>query len=326
MCILTGSDKHVTTVLVTGAAGYLGSVFCQMLLAAGHKVIALDSFRYGQHLSLAACCADPNFELVKGDVRDANILRPLLARADVAVPLAALVGAPLCAVCPDEAKAVNQDAVRYLVQNLSRDQLVIYPNSNSGYGSMSPGSNAPLDEDAPLNPISLYGRTKCETESAVLQHENSVVFRLATVFGASPRMRTDLLVNDFVLHSVRDRSLVLFEPHFRRNFVHVRDVAEAFCWAIEHRGQAWVRGIVFNLGHDDSNVTKMELAERIRLQVPDLSIFVSETQSDPDKRDYLVSNARLAAAGFTAHRTLDEGIAELLKLYRGFPTSVMGNV
>ena len=314
-------------VLVPGAAGYIGSTLCPALLGAGHSVTALDSFRYGpqQATALAACCADPRFDLVRGDVRDQALFRDLVPKHDAIVWLAALVGAPLCERYPEEALSVNQTAVERFVRSnyLSQDQLVAFPNTNSGYGV---GGSAECDETSPLTPISTYGRTKVAAESAILEnHAASVVFRLATVFGPSPRMRVDLLVNDFVLRALRDRALTIFEPHARRNFVHVRDVAAAFLYALSHPDRMLTEGRVFNAGNDDANVTKLELAEEIRKQVPDLDVFEC-SGADPDARDYLVSNARLRAAGFAARRSLASGVEELLKLYRGFPTFSWGNV
>lgn len=261
---------------------------------------------------------------------------------DVIIPLAALVGAPLCSRYVEEAVAVNRDAVTWLAQCAQPDQLIIYPNSNSAYGVMPDDNNVPLDEDAPQCPLSVYAETKCAAEVAVLRHPNSVVFRLATVFGASPRMRTDLLVNNFVLRAVQDRSLVLFEPNARRNYVHVRDVVEAFLWTIAAKtnepeplqpiyGNWWSHGItdnnlIFNLGLDAANCTKRELCEVIKTRVPGFTYHVAEIGEDPDKRDYLVSSARLKHAGYEARRTLEEGIDELVKLYRGFPQHSWGNV
>jgi nucleoside-diphosphate-sugar epimerase len=321
----------VTTVLCTGAAGYIGSVLCPALLAAGHSVIAVDSFRYGQTTALAACCADPGFELIRGDARDLRLMTGLMKRADVIVPLAAIVGAPACVRSPDEARQVNQHAIDWVAAAASRDQLVVYPNTNSAYGAMPVGTNEPLDEDAPMKPLSLYAETKCRAEEAVLTRRGgSVVFRLATVFGASPRMRTDLLVNDLTLRAVRDGFAMLYSPASRRNYVHVRDVAGAFVWAID----AWGGGIVFgdtrysnvfNLGHDESNSTKLKLYERIKEHVPSFEWAVGSGE-DPDRRDYVVSSERLALAGFMARRTLDDGITELIKLYKGFPQHQWGNV
>jgi nucleoside-diphosphate-sugar epimerase len=321
------------TVLVTGAAGMIGSTLCPALLAAGHKVLAIDSLRYGQVTALAACCADPNFQFDLIDVRDWADVGLALRRADVIVPLAALVGAPICSRHVEEAVAVNRYAIEWLVKRVRPDQLIVFPNSNSAYGSMPEGQEKPLDEDSPQTPLSLYAETKCTAERAVLEHPNSVVFRLATLFGASPRHRSDLLVNTFVLKAFQERSVVLFDPHARRNYVHVRDVADAFVWAISSWEEHTIYGgdkfpaehRVFNLGHDGSNCTKLELCERIKLQVPDFE-WHGGAGSDPDRRDYLVSSARLAAAGFEAKRSLDDGIRELIQLYRGFPLMAYGNI
>jgi nucleoside-diphosphate-sugar epimerase len=322
----------MTTVLVTGAAGYIGSVLCPALLQAGYSVIALDSFRYNQSLALAACCADPNFELIVGDVRDRRIYKPLLAKADVLIPLAAIVGMPACARSPDEAVQVNQHAVQWLSAAASKDQLIAFPNTNSAYGRMPEGRNEPLDEDSPRTPLSLYAETKCAAERAVLDHENSVCFRLATVFGASPRMRTDLLLTDFVLRAHRDGFVMLYDPDARRNFVSVHDVSDAFLWAIDRyvkdtgiiAPDGSSHGPIFNLGHDGANVTKAQLVEVIARHVPFRAVVGGG--HDPDQRDYVISNARLRAAGFEARHTLDDGVQELLKLYAGFPQVQWGNV
>lgn len=314
-------------VLVTGAAGYIGSVLCPALLAAGHHVTALDSFRYGnqQATSLAACCADQRFDLLGADVRDEATLRELVPKHDTVIWLAALVGAPLCDRCPDEAREVNQTSMeRFSRANyVSQNQLILMPNTNSGYGI---GGDAECDETSPLSPISHYGQTKVAAEQALLEnHDFSVAFRLATVFGASPRMRIDLLVNDFVLRALRDHALTIFEASARRNFVHVRDVADAFLFALSNPDRLLRAGHVFNLGNDDANVTKLDLAIEIRKQIQDLDIFEC-SGVDPDQRNYLVSNARLRAAGFAAQRSLTQGIDELLKLYRALPIFQLGNV
>jgi nucleoside-diphosphate-sugar epimerase len=312
-------------VLVTGAAGYIGSVLCPRLLEAGHQVIALDSFRYGrsQSLALAQCAWREAFSLVSGDVRNITLMVTLLRQVDAIIPLAALVGAPVCHQQPGDAQAINEHAIGWLGMAASKDHKIIYPNTNSAYGSMGEGQNEPMTEDHPVKPLSIYAASKQAGEEGILKHPNAVVFRLATVFGASPRMRTDLLVNDFVLRAIKDHFLGVYEPNARRNYVHIRDVVDAFCWALE---QDWEHSMyrVFNLGHDASNCTKAQLCNRIKEYVPEFN-WVAFPGSDPDRRDYIVSNSRLRETGFTAKYPLDLGISELTKLYKGFPTSLMGN-
>jgi len=314
------------SILVTGGAGYLGSILVPKLLEAGHRVTVFDSFMFNQ-VSLAHLCADPDFDIVRGDVRDIDALTPLAAKADIVIPLAALVGAPLCARDPDTATAVNRDAIVALLKRLSRDQRVIYPTTNSGYGIGEPGKAC--TEETPLRPISLYGRTKSEAEQAVLDFGSSVAFRLATVFGMSPRMRLDLLVNDFVYRAVTDRAVVLFEAHFIRNYIHIRDVARAFVHAIENFDR--MKGEVFNVGLSDTNeakanLYKAELCERIKLQVPDFYYVEAAIGEDPDKRDYIVSNAKIEGTGYRPQHTIDTGIGELIKGYRMMRRSAFGNV
>ena len=298
-------------VLVTGAAGYLGSVLCEHLLAVGHEVMALDNLMHGQRAPLAHLCYRSEFNFVLGDARDVQLMHRLLAVADAVIPLAALVGAPACDRDPWLSHSVNYEAIRIL--NLLRnpgcpDQLVIFPNTNSGYGAA--GSKT-CDEDSPLRPISQYGRDKVEAETLLLRRPNVIVLRLATVFGMSPRMRLDLLVNDFVHRAVTDRRIVVFEKDFRRNFVHVRDVADCFLFCLEHPEMA---GRPYNLGLDSANLTKGELALAISRKVPGCEVsFSSTTGHDPDRRDCFVSTARLRAAGFEARRTLEDGIDELKK-------------
>lgn len=297
-------------VLVTGAAGYIGSVLVEELLAAGFRVTALDDLRYGDH-GLFHLCANPSFEFVCGDARDERLLRPLVAEADVLVPLAAVVGAPACERDPHGAASINRDAIALLDRLRSQAQLVVYPNTNSGYGAA--GQTAVCTEDSPLEPLTLYGRTKVEAERILREGGNAIVFRLATVFGASPRMRLDLLVNHFVYAAVTEGSITIFEKDFRRNYVHVRDVVAAFLHAIGNRDA--MAGQVFNLGLDEANCSKEELALAIKQHVPGFHVHCAPIGEDPDKRDYIVSSERLRRAGFTASRTLDQGIRELLKAY-----------
>ena len=314
------------SILVTGGAGYLGSILAPRLLEAGHRVTVFDNFMFNQ-ISLSHLCADPNFDIVRGDVRDIDALMPLAAKADIVIPLAALVGAPLCARDPDTATAVNRDAITAILKRLSRDQRVIYPTTNSGYGIGEPGKAC--TEETPLRPISLYGRTKSEAEQAVLDFGSSVAFRLATVFGMSPRMRLDLLVNDFVYRAVTDRAVVLFEAHFIRNYIHIRDVARAFAHAIDNFDR--MKGEVFNVGLSDTNeakanLSKAELCERIKLQVPDFYYVEAAIGEDPDKRDYIVSNAKIEGTGYRPQHTIDTGIGELIKGYRMMRRTAFGNV
>lgn len=310
-----------SSILVTGGAGYLGSVLLPVLLAAGHKVTVLDNFMFGQN-SLAAICSNTNFEVVNGDAREEATLKPLVAKADYVLPLAALVGAPLCAKDPIAATTTNRDAIRTLSKLMSRDQRMIIPITNSGYGIGEAGKFC--TEDSPLRPVSLYGVVKVEAERIALERENSISFRLATVFGVSPRMRIDLLVNDFVYRAVTDAAVVLFEAHFKRNYVHIRDVARAF----QHGMQKFddMKGRPFNVGLSDANLSKAELCEQIKKHVPRFSYLEAAVGEDPDKRDYIVSNARIEATGFTPAFSLDDGIVELIKNYRMLKRFSYGNI
>jgi nucleoside-diphosphate-sugar epimerase len=309
------------SILVTGGAGYLGSILVPELLGLGHRVTVLDNFMWNQ-LPLAHVCANPNLDIVRGDVRDYETLMQLAVKADIIIPLAALVGAPLCAKDPDTAEAVNRDAIASMLRQLSKDQRVIYPTTNSGYGIGEPGKAC--TEETPLRPISVYGRTKAEAEKAVMDFGSSVGFRLATVFGCSPRMRLDLLVNDFVYRAVTDKAVVLFEAHFIRNYIHIRDVARAFIQAIDKFGA--MHGEIYNVGLSDANLSKMELCERIKRQVPDFYFVEAAIGEDPDKRDYIVSNAKIEAAGFAPAYPLDAGITELIKAYTMMRKTAFGNV
>jgi nucleoside-diphosphate-sugar epimerase len=298
-------------VLVTGGAGYLGSILCEHLLDAGLSVTVLDSLVYGQH-SLFHLCADPMFDFVHGDARDERVLGPALARADFIIPLAAIVGAGACDRDPALSESTNLGAVQLLNRLRSPRQLVVYPTTNSGYGTKS--GDVHCTEDSPLDPISLYGRTKVDAEAEILGSQNALTLRLATVFGMSPRMRLDLLVNHFVHTAVTDGYIVIFEKDFKRNYVHVRDVADCFVYCLNHAGG--MIGRPFNVGLDDANLSKAELAAAIHRQLPRFFVHFAEVGSDPDKRNYIVSNQRLRDAGFEASRSLDDGICELIKGYR----------
>jgi nucleoside-diphosphate-sugar epimerase len=307
-------------ILVTGGAGYVGSVLCERLLAAGHRVVALDSLHHGVP-SLLHLCGSPAFEFVRGDARDERVLRGLLREADAVVPLAAVVGAPACERDPWLAESVNLDAIRLLLRLRSASQLVVYPNTNSGYGAST--GEVYCSEETPLEPISLYGRTKVEAERAVLAEPNTLTLRLATVFGSSPRLRLDLLVNHFVYAAVTDGYLVVFEKDFKRNFIHVRDVADAFLHGLEHGAR--MAGRAYNAGLDGANLSKGELALEVKKQVPALHVVFSDIGSDPDKRNYVVSNQRLREAGFEARRPLADGITELIRAYRLLPHGALRN-
>jgi nucleoside-diphosphate-sugar epimerase len=298
-------------ILVTGGAGYLGSVLCERLLDAGHHVTVLDSLLYQQN-SLFHLCANSRFEFVHGDARDNSVVGGLAKDADALIPLAAIVGAPACDRDPLLARSVNLEAIRLLNRVRSSGQLIVYPTTNSGYGTKT--GDVFCTEETPLEPISLYGQTKTQAEQELLQSPNVVTLRLATVFGMSPRMRLDLLVNHFVYAAATDGYLVIFEKDFKRNYIHIRDVADCFLYCIENSNR--MAGRAYNAGLDAANLSKQELALSIKKHVPKFYIHFAEVGSDPDKRNYIVSNQRLREAGFEAKRSLDEGIVELLKGYR----------
>lgn len=308
-------------VLVTGGAGYIGSLLVPALLGRGWQVTVLDTFAAGEPF-LAHCCAYPNFEPVRGDARDMRILEPLLRKCDIVIPLAALVGAPLCARDEIGATTLNRDAVVNLVKCAGKQQLIAYPTTNSGYGIGA--GDALCTEKSPLRPVSLYGRTKVEAEEAVLSHTNSLSFRLATVFGMAPRMRLDLLVNDFTWRAVNDRAVVLFEAHFRRNYIHIRDVVKAFLHGIDNIGS--MRGEAYNVGLSEANLSKAQLCERIATHVPGFVWLEAPVGEDPDKRDYVVSNEKLESTGWQPDVGLDAGIRELIKGYRMLRNGRFANV
>ncbi|MEQ8195248.1 MAG: NAD(P)-dependent oxidoreductase [Rhodospirillales bacterium] len=309
------------SILVTGGAGYLGSTLVPELLGAGHRVTVIDNFMFRQN-SFGHICHNPNFDVIRGDARNMEVLKPFLKKADIVIPLAALVGAPMCDADRIGAETTNRDAVIDLLKFLSSEQRILMPITNSGYGIGEKGKEC--TEESPLRPISLYGTTKVEAERAALDRGNAISFRLATVFGVSPRMRVDLLVNDFVYRAVNDRAVVLFESHFKRNYIHVRDVALAFVHGIDNFEA--MCGMPYNVGLSDANLSKWELCEKIQKHLPKFVFLEAEIGEDPDKRDYIVSNARIEATGYRPHFSLDDGIQELIKGYQMIRNTVYGNV
>ena len=308
-------------ILITGGAGYLGSIMTPHLLGLGHEVTVLDNFMFRQN-SLADCCQYESFNIVRGDCRDAEVVKPLLKDADIIIPLAALVGAPLCNDDKSAAESVNHGAVKMICDETSNDQRIIMPITNSGYGVGEEGKFC--TEETPLRPITLYGRTKVAAEEAVLARDNSISFRLATVFGMAPRMRLDLLVNDFVYRAVNDRALLIFEGHFKRNYIHVRDIARVFEHAIDNFDT--MKGQPYNAGLEEANLSKLELCAKIQEHLPKFVYVEAEVGEDPDKRDYIVSNQRLLGTGFKTEWDLDRGIRELIKGYTIIRNTIYSNV
>ena len=296
-------------ILITGGAGYLGSVFTRNLLK-NHEVIVYDNLMYNQ-TSLLDLSNNPNFTFHYGDVREWSKLKYLVEQVDIVIPLAALVGFPLCEKDKDLATSINTTQIQNIVDVLSDDQMILYPNTNSGYGTRGEGM---VDETNELTPISHYGRTKCEAEDYIINESNGISFRLATVFGVSSRMRTDLLVNDFVYKLLTDRYITLFEHKFVRNFIHIQDVSRAFEYMIDN--YYTFNNEIFNLGLSDENITKKQLVEKIQTHIPNTSVNYSDYYVDPDKRDYIVSNEKIEEAGWKPIFTLDDGIKELIQSYK----------
>lgn len=298
-------------ILVTGGAGYIGSVLIPELLAQGHNVTAVDNLAYNQ-VSLLDCCKYETFQMVRSDVRDADVMKKLMTKADVIIPLACLVGAPLCAQRPIEARTINLDAIKMLIDLSSKEQKFLSPTTNSGYGVGEDGIFC--TEDTPLRPVSLYGTLKVDLEKYLLDSGRAISFRLATVFGVSPRMRLDLLVNDFTYRAITDRFIVLFEAHFKRNYIHVRDVGRAFIHGL-HNWET-MKNQPYNLGLSEANLSKMELCDEIKKCLPDFTVIESEFGKDPDQRNYIVSNDKIENTGYKPAVSLQDGIVELVKAYQ----------
>jgi nucleoside-diphosphate-sugar epimerase len=308
-------------ILVTGAAGYIGSILVPQLLQKGYGVIAIDNFMYNQ-TSLLDCCYHKDLTIIRGDARDKKLISEQLKKADAIFPLACLTGAPLCSKDPIGAKTVNYDAVKMILDLRSKNQIIIFPTTNSGYGIGEKGVYC--TEETPLRPVSLYGRLKVELEKILLNAGNSITLRLATVFGVSPRMRLDLLVNDFTYRAVTDRFVILFESHFKRNYLHIRDTAKVFVHCLENFER--MKDEPYNVGLSDANLSKWELCEEIKNQVPDFYFIDAKVGEDPDKRDYIVSNAKIEATGFRPEVSLQVGIAELIKGYQIIRRSQYANI
>lgn len=308
-------------ILITGGGGYIGSVLTPMLLEMGHRVTVLDCFMYKQS-SLIDCCKYRNFTVINGDAREEDTLRRALDGKEFIFPLAALVGFPLCDKDKVAAASTNFGAIETLARLRDPAQKIIFPCTNSGYG-LGQGQQY-CTEESPINPISLYGKTKMAAEKAVLEAGNSMTFRFATLFGASPRMRTDLLVNDFVYRAVFDKALLVFEGHFMRNYLHVRDAANAFIFSMENFDR--MKGRQYNCGLSSANLSKLELCAKIKEHIPGFVYVEAPVGTDPDKRNYLVSNERIERMGFRPRYSLDDGIEELIKVYSIIKNSVYGNV
>ncbi len=308
-------------ILVTGAAGYLGSVLVPTLLKEKHEVIALDNFMYNQS-SLLDCCHDEKLTIIRGDTRDKALMTKLIKDADAIFPLACLTGAPLCAKDPVGAQTIVVDAIKMILELRSKKQMIIYPTTNSGYGVGQKGKFC--TESTPLNPISIYGKVKVQAENMLLDAGGAITLRLATAFGVSPRMRLDLLVNDFTYRAVNDRFVVLFEAHFKRNYIHVRDIAKAFTHGLKHFDK--MKNQPYNVGLSDANLSKMELCQEIKKQVPEFYFVESKIGEDPDKRDYIVSNEKIEKTGYKPDVSLSDGIKELIKAYQVIKRNQYANI
>jgi nucleoside-diphosphate-sugar epimerase len=296
-------------ILVTGGAGYIGSTLVPKLLQEGYEVTVVDNFYFNHYYSLLSCCKHENFDVVEGDARDEALMKNLVSRHDIIIPLAAIVGAPACEKDKTSAITTNYNQIKYINEIRSTQQRILYPNSNSGYGIGQEGIQC--TEESPLKPISLYGKTKVDAEKILLNSENVITFRLATVFGISPRMRLDLLVNDFTFRAINDRYIILFEAHFKRNYIHVTDVAKAFLHGLKNFEA--MKNNAYNIGLSTANLSKFELCQKIKNYLPDFAVETNEFSKDPDQRNYIVSNEKIENTGYKPDVDLDGGIKELIK-------------
>jgi nucleoside-diphosphate-sugar epimerase len=299
-------------ILITGGAGYLGSVITGKMLSEGHEVVVLDKLIFNQ-VSLLSYTSNPKFKFIHGDVRNEILLERLCNECDVIIPLAAIVGFPACASEPELAKEINFKQIVNIVKYCNgKGKKILYPNTNSGYG-LSTGQ-LECTEESPLTPISVYGQTKCEAENFLRTSTDAIIFRLATVFGVSPRMRTDLLVNDFTYKAITDKYIVVFEKSFKRNFIHIQDVANVFLFMLNNYDK--YKGDVFNVGLSDANLSKQELLEKIQSHVKNFAVSYNDFYEDPDKRNYIVSNSKVESTGWKPEWDLDRGIEELIMAYQ----------
>ena len=307
-------------ILITGGAGYIGSYLCTMLVKMGHNVTVIDLLKYST-TSLNHLFMYKNFKFINGDVKNYSLLKKHLNSNEFIIPLAAYVGAPLCEKNKKDTKLVNYSVIKYIVEKLKKNQKIIYPTTNSGYGIGE--KNKFCDETSPLKPISLYGRTKVDAENEIMKHKNAVSFRLATIFGYSYRMRTDLIVNNFVLTAIKKKKLSIFEPNFRRNFIHISDVCRAFIFAIDNFNK--LKGNIFNLGLSTANITKIQLAKKIQKKRKGIKVQIFKNRKDPDQRDYFVSNKKIEKFGYKATFDLDSGIDELLNVFENTKVDFKNN-
>ena len=307
-------------ILITGGAGYIGSILVPELVAKNYTITVVDNFMFKQS-SLNHLCAFDNFNIINGDIRDNQLIEKLLKENDLIVPLAAIVGAPLCSKDPFSAQSINHDAIIDMFKKLSKDQKIIMPTTNSAYGTGD--ENNFCDEDSELKPISKYAIDKVEIEKILMERENSISYRLATVFGMSPRMRIDLLVNDFTYRAFHDSALIIFEGHFKRNYIHIRDVVRAFIHAIDNFDT--MKSNIYNVGLSDANLSKLELCKEIKNHLPNFTFVEEKLGKDPDQRNYIVSNQKIENSGFKPKFSLSFGIQELIKGYRMLKNQNFGN-